>query len=94
MTTFSQETKKSIFEAQHEYCKHCLKKIVDFHHRLPNNKPNQKLFPLFLQSPFNCLGICRDAHDGPEKEVFKITLSEATIYENWLTKLKEGQNEI
>ena len=65
---------------------------MDIHHRLHNTKPNRKLFPLFIQSPMNGVGTCRDDHDSGAIEVFKITEKEARMYEEWLEeKIREGQ---
>lgn len=69
-------------------CKDCVEKIVDFHHVVPNTKSNQKKFPLFLQSPFNCRGLCRGCHDSERMYEFKITDKQVQMYEYYLQKLK------
>ncbi len=86
MKGFSEEVKQSIRLAQNGYCKvkGCYESINDFHHRLFKSKYNIKLYPLFIHSPFNCVGLCRKAHNGPEKEQFRITDNEAKVYEDWL----------
>ena len=89
--TFSQEVREAVKSAQHEYCKHCIKPIEDYHHRCENSKPNRKLFPLFIQSPFNCVGICRTAHETGIKERYKITTYEAQIYEDWLRAVQNNR---
>jgi len=89
---FSEGTKQGIYASQNGFCAvpGCLEKIVDIHHRLANTKVHQKLYPLFLQSPFNGVGISRGCHQGPEKEQFKITEQQARMYEEYLQKLKDG----
>jgi len=89
---FSEGVRQGIYAAQNGFCAvdGCLERIVDIHHRLSNTKVNQKLFPLFLQSPFNGEGICRGHHQGPEKEQFKITEQQARMYEEYLQKIKDG----
>jgi len=89
---FSEGVRQAIFTSQNCVCAvdSCYEAIVDFHHRLENTKPHQKLFPLFLQSPFNGVGICRDHHVGPEKEKFKIREKQGRMYELYLQKIKEG----
>ncbi len=88
--TFSEEVRQAVHDAQHGFCKHCYDPIEDYHHCLENNETNRRLFPLFLQSPFNCVGICRKAHETGIKERYKITTYQAEIYENWLKKFKNG----
>jgi len=85
--TFNEYTRKLIFEAQNGYCviEGCLNKIDDFHHKLPNTKANRKLFLLFLQSPFNCVGVCRDHHTRRrEFQCLNVTRREAIVYEAYL----------
>jgi hypothetical protein len=91
--TFSRDTINAIIDAQNGYCgvENCFERIVDCHHILHNTKAHQKLFPLFLQSPFNAIGLCRRHHQGPEKEQFKITEKQALMYEEYLRGLKPGE---
>lgn len=35
---------------------------TQMHHIKPNTKVNQKLFPIYLQSPMNMFPICADCH--------------------------------
>ena len=90
--TFSEKVKQAIKSAQNEFCKvpKCHESIDDYHHCLENNKPNNKLFPLFLHSIFNCVGICRGHHQGPEKEQFKISVKFGYIYEKYLREMGNG----
>lgn len=89
MKTFSIETQKAIFEAQHGICKvlNCYEPIVDFYHRVRNTKTNQKLYPLLINSVFNCTGLCRVCHIN-NSHLFNITNYEAEIYEDFLRGLK------
>ena len=83
---FSEETRQAVYGAQNGRCKICVEPIVDFHHKLPNTKINRKLFPLFINSVFNCAGLSRDCHTN-KSYLFKVTEKEAQMYENWLKKL-------
>ena len=87
-TTFSNELKLCLQIAQNNYCRadRCLKKIHSFHHKLSNTKQNRLTYPLFINSPFNAVGLCFYHHDQKPHE-FKITEKEAEIYEVWLKKL-------
>ena len=87
--TFSRQAREAVHEAQNGYCavNDCHEKICDFHHVVPNSKENQRRYPLFLQSPFNCVGICRADHDSGKIYKFKISLKLADLYESWLEKL-------
>ena len=78
---------KDAADGLNRYCKHCTGPIMDFHHRCENNKPNRKLFPKFIHSPMNCVGICRTAHETGIKERYRITLKEAAVYEKYLEDL-------
>jgi hypothetical protein len=84
---FSAEVKENIGEAQNWYCKNCLNKIDSFHHMLSNSNVNGKKFPLFLNSPFNCVGLCQQCHDS-FPHLYKVTEKEAEVYENYLKGLK------
>ena len=89
---FTSEIRAAIFRAQHGRCKICVKQIQDCHHRLENTASNRKLFPLYLNSIFNGVGLCRDCHVNKthEPEIRKPSLSEASEYENYLEELKNG----
>jgi len=90
---FTNEVKTLMLNASNGYCQcnpACLKKVSDFHHKLSNTKVNQKKFPLFLQSPFNCCPISRNCHINRAP---KIRESLAMSYEKWLgQKLAIAQN--
>jgi len=72
------------------YCKcsnDCNKIATDIHHILPNTKTNKKMFPLFLESPFNKLPINNGCHltkPLPKKPSYLL----CNIYEKYLTELK------
>lgn len=89
--TFSQDVREAEVEAHSGYCriKNCLTKIHSFHHRLPNTKPNQKRFPLFLQSAFNCAGVCFVHHEHHASvQGLDISEREAAAYEQYFQQLK------
>lgn len=89
---FSIEVQRNILEAQNGYCavKNCYEVIEDFHHCLPNTKANRKLYPLFIDSPFNCKGLCRPCHIN-RSHLFRISDKEARMYEDFLRRLKGKQ---
>jgi len=88
MKTFSPETREAMFLAGNGYCqcsKECVKPAHDCDHIIPNTKPNNKLFPLFLHSPFNCMIRNRGCHE--QKGMKPITLSQARVYEEYLERI-------
>lgn len=91
MKTFSPRTREMMLRVSNGKCQcsfECVKQVTEFHHKLPNTKVNQKLFPLFLQSPFNCLPINNDCHMSKPK--IKVSESEATVFEEFLKDLIKG----
>ena len=88
---FSRETKESVDRAQHGYCRLCDRRIADFHHRVHNTATNRKLFPVFIQSIFNCVGLCRQCHTH-KTHLVSILLDEAVEYEQALRELKGDEN--
>lgn len=81
---FSEETKRLAFSMSAGYCQcrhECTERATEFHHRLSNTKVNQKLYPLFLQSIFNCLPVHKSCHERKPKT---IRPNEAAAYEKWL----------
>ena len=86
---FSEEVRESKLEVYSGMCciDGCLKRAQDFDHGLPNTKANNKLFPLFMQSPFNCFPICREHH---EDKAIKITYRLVAVYETYLRKIRIG----
>lgn len=81
--SFPQTTKWMVYNAQHGYCRLCDQPMTDWHHRVPNTKTNANMFPAFIHSIFNCVGLCRACHDDRKAECH-ITLDEAKAYETWL----------
>jgi len=84
---FPNWVRNHVLDAQNSFCKCCLTPIAEFHHRMPNTVTNQRLYPLFLQSPFNCVGLCRGCHGSSKIYQFKITHKEAAVYELYLQML-------
>ena len=94
---FSEYTRRLALKMQNGYCMvvGCMNKATDFHHRFSNTKLNNKKFPLFVQSIFNCFPICRKCHDDYGNfEYIKITDSQAECYEEWLEKFQSNAFEI
>ena len=85
--TFSDKVKKYVLEAQNGYCHHngCVSRVHSIHHKLPQTKHNKKMYPLFIHSPFNAVGLC-DFHHREMAHVFHIDNKHAEMYEKWLTK--------
>ena len=71
-------------------CYNCLEKSVDIQHRLANSLINQDRFPLFIDSIFNLIPLCRECHQN-KKHMFKINDREATLYEEFLHSLNENK---
>lgn len=93
MRKFQESVRKPMYAASNGYCQcsfFCSKKVTEFDHILPNTKPNNKRFPLFIQSPFNCMPINQSCHS--QKGKIPITLAMAEVYENYLQTLKKGGN--
>jgi len=80
---FPQAIRIAVHNAQNGKCYLCLNEIVDFHHKVPNTKCNRKLLPLFLISPFNCVGLCRECHEKKKGELY-IPMALALVYEEYL----------
>ena len=95
MNTFSNEIKLLIAEAQNNMCgaKECFNQIHSFHHQFHNTKFNRKKFPLFIHSPFNCIGLCYKCHTN-FNHLFKINEQLAQVYEEYLESLIQGLNVI
>lgn len=88
---FPKEVIEEVMAMQNGKCKECINPIMDFHHRLSNSKANNQAYPLFIQSIFNCVGLCRSCHDSPAIYSYKISHNEACAYELALKKIKEGR---
>lgn len=87
---FPIELQERMYEAQNGFCaiEGCLERISEFHHILPNTKPNRNNYPNFISSPFNMCGICRKHHTSGTRPKMKYEI--ADIYEDYLKKLKGG----
>ena len=82
--TFSNEVREDVSVHQNFICKLCYNRIDDFHHKLSNTKTYNKMFPKFIHSIWNCVGICRRCHEQ-EKHVFNLPLDLVREYEAELT---------
>jgi len=96
LITFSRDTREAVQAAQHFTSKIGNDPIEEFHHLVPNTLPNQKKWPIFLQSPFNCVGITHAEHDSSKiyTELRKITDKEADVYEAFLQKLLDSKRKV
>jgi len=79
------ETRELVLRGQNGYCygSGCLEQAIELHHRIPNTKTNNVLFPHFLNSPFNLVGLCPNCHSNKYHQ-FDITHDMALSYEQWL----------
>lgn len=84
MKTFSEHVRSLAIFMTNGFCgvEGCHKKATEFHHKLANTKVNNRLFPLFIHSLFNCLPICNDCHMSKPK--VKIYEKDAIAYEEYL----------
>ena len=86
---FSKDVKESVRRGQNGYCYFCTERIRDFHHMLHNTATNRSLFPLFINSIFNCVGLCRACHSLRQNENgAKVTEDMAREYEEALRLAK------
>ena len=86
---FPEFVRHEVGEAQHWVCKHCTERIDDFHHMLPNTEVHRENFPLFLNSPMNCVGLCKSCHEK-YAHLYRVSFTMAEVYESWLEmKLNE-----
>jgi len=85
-----EDIQAEIVRAQNGFCKSegCYNKIHSIHHKLHNTSYNRKKFPLFLNSPFNLVGLCYKCHKD-KSHLFRVTEKEAEFYERWLKEFKE-----
>lgn len=84
---FPKETCEAVRRGQNGYCMVCTKKIDEFHHRVANTATNRKLFPVFISSIFNCVGLCRTCHIYKTNKV-NITEDMAREYEQALQMIE------
>ncbi|MHA1437931.1 MAG: hypothetical protein ACTSPD_10175 [Promethearchaeota archaeon] len=85
---FSEETKQAIYESQNGYCKvkGCHNSIHSVHHKLHDTEYNRRKYPLFIDSPFNAVGLCEHHHTQKSHE-WRVTDQEAKMYEEYLDDL-------
>ena len=83
MKTFSDDVRERIYEAQNGICALCTNPIHSFHHIVPNTKVNNSLYPHFLHTPFNCVGLCFHDHQHRKHEI-RISYKLAEYYEEYL----------
>ena len=83
---FSGKVRCAVFDAQEGMCAvdGCYERIRDFHHCKPNTKTNNKLYPLFIPSIFNCKGLCTKHHTNYAQ--WNITDALCHAYEEWLER--------
>lgn len=92
MTTFSPEVRRLSALASNGYCQcsaDCVEKATEFHHRVPNTKVNQQLYPIFLQSIFNCCHIAHGCH--MTKPLPKMREADAAVYEIYLRQITKKE---
>jgi 5-methylcytosine-specific restriction endonuclease McrA len=83
-----------MLEAYNYVCanKGCFNRVEHFHHIIPNTEVNNKLYPLYLQSPFNCYPICSTCHLNkplPIKPPERLII----LFEEWLSEVKSKESE-
>ena len=91
--TFSEQVRYDENVAHNGYCRvrGCTAKIHSYHHRIPNTITNREKYPLFIQSPLNCAGLCVDHHEGHATAGVDVTDREAEVYETFLHKGCNGK---
>ena len=89
---FSKKTIDKIHWMQNGYCAidGCYEKIVDYHHKKSNSKSNNIKWPLFIQSIFNGVGLCRKHHDSGIIYLYKISDKQADAFEDYLYCTQHG----
>ena len=80
---FPERVRVDILSAYSGYCADCTNQTTEIHHRLANTKTNRKLFPLFIQSIFNAVPLCRECH-SQRSHKWKVELNLAAAYEQYL----------
>ena len=95
-TSFSPETKLTAFNLYNGYCcvTGCYHLASEAHHALPNTVPNNKNYPLLVQSIINCKPVCIK-HHGYHSLYPELTISDgqAQVYEEYLRELKDNKGE-
>ena len=85
MKTFSEDVRRLAAFASNGYCWaiDCTNKGQDYHHRVPNTIGNNKSFPYFIHSIFNCTFLCRNCHTNRLHQ-FDVAPAMAQAYEFYL----------
>ena len=93
MKKIPEDVRKMVYDAYNGCCacKECYNKAMEIHHVKSNSKSNNAKYPIFMQSPFNLVPICRPCHDSSAIYQFKITDRKAQMYEDWLMKFKDDK---
>jgi hypothetical protein len=87
---FKEDLRAKITKSTGGFCQieKCVNEATELHHITPNTKVNQKKFPLYLQSPFNCFPICNDCH-MTKPLPNKPTEAMVILFEEYLTLLSK-----
>ena len=83
-----QDLKEKLFDAYNWFCAMpgCLNRADDMHHVVPQTEVNRKLYPHYIDSPFNLLPICNVCHMNkplPGKPGERLII----LYETYLASL-------
>ena len=91
--TFSADVRMMVRRGAAGYCTApgCVNPGLEFHHRVANTVTNNKLYPLFLHSIFNCAFVCRDCHSN-HNYVFNINPLFTRAYEAYLSMIGKGKD--
>ena len=84
--SFSKETKRKILQAQNGYCSECNELATEVHHKLQNTETNRKLYPHFIQSIFNAVGLCHRCHEQKSHR-WRVYHDLALVYEEYLNSV-------
>jgi len=83
---FDYQVRDIAFEMSNGFCqcsKECILPVTEFHHKLSNSKVNAQLYPLFINSIFNCCPINHNCHLN-KTPLPHISEREAKAYEEYL----------
>jgi hypothetical protein len=67
----------------------CHNRAEHIHHVVPNTKVNRKLYPLYIDSPFNQYPLCSICHEKkplPPKPTERLLI----VYEAYLLRLQDN----
>jgi creatinine amidohydrolase/Fe(II)-dependent formamide hydrolase-like protein len=80
---FSKYVRDMAFAVHGGQCANCEKPAKELHHRLPNTKTNQRLYPHLLNSIFNAVPMCHECHEQ-KSHLYHMTQALAIAYEQYL----------